>query len=139
MAITKMVAKRTTCLRRGVGAVLVKDKRILATGYNGAPAGLKHCEEVGCLREAESIPSGTRHELCRGLHAEQNVIVQAANHGIAIDGATIYCTNKPCVICSKMIINAGIEKIYYEEGYDDPLADQMLVEAGLEIVRLNSP
>ena len=123
----------------GVGAVLVKDKRILATGYNGAPAGLRHCEEVGCLRENESIPSGTRHELCRGLHAEQNVIVQAANHGIAIDGATIYCTNKPCVICSKMIINAGIKKIVYDEGYNDPLADQMLVEAGLEIVRLNSP
>ena len=139
MAITKIVAKRTTCLRRGVGAVLVKDKRILATGYNGAPAGLRHCEEVGCLRENESIPSGTRHELCRGLHAEQNVIVQAANHGIAIDGATIYCTNKPCVICSKMIINAGIKKIVYDEGYNDPLADQMLVEAGLEIVRLNSP
>jgi dCMP deaminase len=139
MAITKMVAKRTTCLRRGVGAVLVKDKRILATGYNGAPAGLKHCEEVGCLREAESIPSGTRHELCRGLHAEQNVIVQAAYHGIAIGSATIYCTNKPCVICSKMIINAGIKKIYYDEGYNDPLADQMLVEAGLEIVRLSSP
>lgn len=139
MAITKMVAKRTTCLRRGVGAVLVKDKRILATGYNGAPAGLKHCEEVGCLRENESIPSGTRHELCRGLHAEQNVIVQAAYHGIAIGGATIYCTNKPCVICSKMIINAGIKKIYHDEGYNDPLADQMLVEADLEIVRLNSP
>ena len=139
MAITKMVAKRTTCLRRGVGAVLVKDKRILATGYNGAPVGLKHCEEVGCLRENESIPSGTRHELCRGLHAEQNVIVQAAYHGIAIGGATIYCTNKPCVICSKMIINAGIKKVYYDEGYDDPLADQMMVEAGLEIVRLNGP
>ena len=139
MAITKIVAKRTTCLRRGVGAVLVKDKRILATGYNGAPAGLKHCEEVGCLRENESIPSGTRHELCRGLHAEQNVIVQAAYHGIAIGGATIYCTNKPCVICSKMIINAGIKKIVYDEGYNDPLADQMMVEAGLEIVRLNSP
>jgi dCMP deaminase len=139
MAITKMVAKRTTCLRRGVGAVLVKDKRVLATGYNGAPAGLKHCEEVGCLRENESIPSGTRHELCRGLHAEQNVIVQAAYHGIAIGGATIYCTNKPCVICSKMIINAGIKKVYYDEGYDDSLADQMMVEAGLEIVRLNGP
>jgi len=139
MAITKMVAKRTTCLRRGVGAVLVKDKRILATGYNGAPAGLKHCEEVGCLRENESIPSGTRHELCRGLHAEQNVIVQAAYHGIAIGGATIYCTNKPCVICSKMIINAGIKKVYYDEGYDDPLADQMMGEACLEIVRLNGP
>ena len=139
MAITRMVAKRTTCLRRGVGAVLVKDKRILATGYNGAPAGLKHCEEVGCIRENESIPSGTRHELCRGLHAEQNVIVQAAYHGIPIDGATIYCTNKPCVICSKMIINSGIKQIYYDEGYNDPLADQMLTEAGLEIVRLKSP
>jgi len=139
MAITKLVAKRTTCLRRGVGAVLVKDKRILATGYNGAPAGLKHCEEVGCIRENESVPSGTRHELCRGLHAEQNVIVQAAYHGIPIDGATIYCTNKPCVICSKMIINSGIKKIYYDEGYNDPLADQMLTEAGLEIVRLKSP
>ena len=139
MAITKLVAKRTTCLRRGVGAVLVKDKRILATGYNGAPAGLKHCEEVGCIREGESIPSGTRHELCRGLHAEQNVIVQAAYHGIPIDGSTIYCTNKPCVICSKMILNAGIKKIYYYEGYNDPLADQMLAEAGLEIVRLKSP
>ena len=139
MAITKLVAKRTTCLRRGVGAVLVKDKRILATGYNGAPAGLKHCEEVGCIRENESVPSGTRHELCRGLHAEQNVIVQAAYHGIPIDGATIYCTNKPCVICSKMILNAGIKKIYYYEGYNDPLADQMIVEAGIEIVRLKSP
>ena len=139
MAITRMVAKRTTCLRRGVGAVLVKDKRILATGYNGAPAGLKHCEEDGCIRESESIPSGTRHELCRGLHAEQNVIVQAAYHGIPIDGATIYCTNKPCVICSKMILNAGIKKIYYYEGYNDPLADRMLADAGLEIVRLKSP
>ena len=139
MTIAEMVAKRSTCLRRHVGAILVKDKRILATGYNGAPSGLKHCEEVGCIRQNASIPSGERHELCRGLHAEQNVIVQAANHGIAIDGATIYCTNKPCVICSKMIINAGIKKIVYDEGYNDPLADQMLVEAGLEIVRLNSP
>jgi len=139
MDITKMVAKRTTCLRRGVGAILVKDKRILATGYNGAPSGTKHCEEVGCIREDESIPSGTRHELCRGLHAEQNVIIQAAYHGIPIEGATIYCTNKPCVICSKMIINAGIKKIYYKEGYNDPLADQMLADAGLEIVRLESP
>ena len=138
MAITKMVARRTTCLRRAVGAVLVKDRRILATGYNGAPAGLKHCEEVGCLRENESIPSGTRHELCRGLHAEQNVIIQAAYHGISISGSTIYCTNKPCVICSKMIINAGITTIIYEEGYNDPLADQMLADAGLEIVRLKS-
>jgi dCMP deaminase len=136
MSITKMVAKRSTCLRREVGAILVKDKRILATGYNGAPSGLKHCEEVGCLRKDSSIPSGTRHELCRGLHAEQNAIIQAAYHGSRIQGATLYCTNKPCVICSKMIINAGIVKVYFEEGYDDPLADQMLDEAGIEILRL---
>ena len=136
MTITKMVAKRSTCLRREVGAALVKDKRILATGYNGAPTGLKHCKEVGCVRENSFIPSGMRHELCRGLHAEQNVIIQAAHHGISINGATLYCTNKPCVICSKMIINAGIEKVYYEEGYDDPLADQMFVEADIKVLRL---
>ncbi len=138
MAITKMVAKRSTCLRREVGAILVKDKRILATGYNGVPAGLKHCEEVGCLRENASIPSGVRHELCRGIHAEQNAIIQAACHGIPIKAAILYCTNKPCVICSKMIINAGIKKIYYAEGYDDPLSDQMFEEAGLEVVRSQS-
>lgn len=135
MTITKMVAKRSTCLRRHVGAILVKDRRILATGYNGAPAGLKHCEEAGCLREDASVPSGERHELCRGLHAEQNAIIQAAYHGIPIAGSTIYCTNKPCVICSKMIINAGIRRIYCEGSYDDPLADQMLAEAGIEIAR----
>lgn len=136
MSITRMVAMRSTCLRRKVGAILVKDKRILATGYNGAPSGLKHCEEVGCLREDSSIPSGTRHELCRGLHAEQNVIVQAAYHGIPIKGATLYCTNKPCVICTKMIINAGILKVFYDEGYDDPLADQMMAEAEIALERL---
>ena len=135
MSITKMVARRSTCLRRQVGAILVKDKRILATGYNGAPSGLKHCEEVGCLRADTSIPSGQRHELCRGLHAEQNAIIQAAYHGFSIRGATLYCTNKPCVICSKMLINAGIKKILYEDGYDDQLADQMLTEADIEVVR----
>jgi dCMP deaminase len=135
MTITKMVATRSTCLRRHVGAILVKDKRILATGYNGSPSGLKHCSEVGCLRENLSIPSGTRHELCRGLHAEQNAIIQAANHGISIRGATLYCTNKPCIICSKMIINAGITQVYYKEGYDDALADQMLAEANIQMVR----
>ena len=138
MAITELVAKRSTCLRRRVGAIVVKNKRILATGYNGAPAGLRHCEEVGCLRENSSIPSGTRHELCRGLHAEQNVIIQAAYHGISIRGGTLYCTNKPCVICTKMIINAGIRSVYYLEGYDDSLSDQMLAEAGLEIARLTT-
>ena len=137
MAITKLVAKRSTCLRRSVGAILVKNKRILATGYNGAAAGLRHCEEVGCLRENSSVPSGMRHELCRGLHAEQNVIIQAAYHGIPIQDATLYCTNKPCVICSKMLINAGIKTIYYEDGYDDPLSDQMFLEAGIQVERLS--
>ena len=138
MNIAGMVAKRSTCMRRSVGAVLVKDKRILATGYNGAPAGLRHCEETGCLREDASIPSGERHELCRGLHAEQNAIIQAAYHGITIGGSTLYCTNKPCVICSKMLINAGIEEILFEAGYDDPLADQMLTEAGVKVRRFVS-
>ena len=137
-SITRMVATRSTCLRRHVGAILVKEKRILATGYNGAPAGLKHCIEVGCIREEASIPSGTRHELCRALHAEQNAIVQAAYHGISIAGSTLYCTNKPCVICSKMLINAGIKRIFFDEAYDDDLADAMLDEAGIEIMRFET-
>lgn len=135
MTITDVVATRSTCLRRHVGAILVKGKRILASGYNGAPAGLRHCLDVGCLRENSSIPSGMRHELCRGLHAEQNAIIQAAFHGISIRGATLYCTNKPCVICSKMIINAGIKCICIKEGYDDPLSDEMLSEAKIQVVR----
>jgi dCMP deaminase len=137
MAITRLVAKRSTCLRRSVGAILVKERRILATGYNGAPAGLRHCVEAGCLREDSAIPSGTRHELCRGLHAEQNVIIQAAYHGISINGAVLFCTNKPCVICSKMLINAGIKEIYYLAGYEDELSDQMLAEAGVNVKRLD--
>lgn len=135
MTITNMVAKRSTCLRRHVGAILVKDKRILATGYNGAPAGIRHCKETGCIRQDSDVPSGQRHELCRGLHAEQNVIIQAAYHGVSIDGSTLYCTNKPCIICSKMLINAGIKKIVYGEGYDDPLADEMLTEADITVER----
>jgi len=135
MDITHLVAKRSTCLRRQVGALLVKDKKILATGYNGAPARLEHCLEIGCLREQQSVPSGERHELCRGLHGEQNAIIQAAYHGVAIRGATLYCTNHPCVICSKMLINAGIERIVYEEGYADDLAAQMLKESGINVER----
>ena len=137
-SIARMVATRSTCLRRHVGAVLVKEKRILSTGYNGAPAGLKHCIEVGCLREKDSIPSGTRHELCRALHAEQNAIVQAAYHGISIAGSTLYCTNKPCVICSKMLINAGIKRIFFDDGYDDDLSDAILDEAKIEITRFET-
>lgn len=133
MDITHLVAKRSTCLRRQVGAVLVKDKKILATGYNGAPSRLDHCLDTGCLREKMKIPSGERHELCRGLHAEQNAIIQAAYHGVQIKGATLYCTNHPCIICSKMIINAGIERIVYEEGYADALAREMLKQSKVKV------
>ena len=131
MDIAKLVAKRSTCLRRFVGAVLVKDKNILATGYNGVPSGITHCSESGCLRERLKIPSGERHELCRGLHAEQNAIIQAAKHGVNIDGSTLYCTTAPCVICAKMLINAGIKQIVYMEGYPDELSSAMLKEAGI--------
>jgi dCMP deaminase len=137
MDITHLVAKRSTCLRRQVGAVVVKDKKILATGYNGAPSKLEHCLDIGCLREKLGIPSGERHELCRGLHAEQNAIIQAAYHGVEIRGATLYCTNHPCIICSKMIMNAGIEKIVFEEGYADALAKQMLKESGIEVEKFS--
>ena len=133
MEITRLVARRATCLRRQVGAVLVLDKRLLATGYTGAPSGLAHCLEVGCLREQRQIPSGERHELCRGLHAEQNVIIQAAFHGIRIQGSTLYCTNLPCAICTKMLINAGIKEIIHEGGYGDSLAREMLLEAGIPV------
>lgn len=135
MDIVELVAKRSTCLRRSVGAALVRDKRILATGYNGAPSGLKHCLDVGCLRERLQIPSGERHELCRGLHAEQNAIIQAALHGVSVKGATLYCTNQPCIICAKMIINAGITAAVVKDGYADKLAEEMLAEAGIRVVQ----
>ena len=137
MGITDLVAQRSTCLRRQVGAVLVKDKNILSTGYNGAPRGLAHCLEVGCLREQLNVPSGEKHELCRGLHAEQNAIIQAAYHGVAIRGATLYCTTLPCVICTKMLINAGIQKIVYREGYADPLSLSMLDEAKIDVKQID--
>ena len=138
MEITHLVSRRSTCLRRQVGAVLVKDKNILATGYNGAPSGVAHCLDVGCLREQMKIPSGERHELCRGLHAEQNAIIQAAKHGTSIEGSTLYSTTMPCIICSKMIINAGIRRIVYEEGYADQLAAGMLTESGMTVDRFPS-
>jgi len=137
MEIAHLVKKRSTCIRRQVGAVLAKDKNILATGYNGPPSGTAHCIDVGCLREKLGIPSGERHEICRGLHAEQNAIIQAAKHGTAITGSVLYCTNLPCVICSKMIINAGITRIVYEEGYPDNLGQEMLAEAGILLERLD--
>ena len=131
-----MVAKRSTCLRRHVGAIIVKDKRILATGYNGAPSGMAHCSEVGCLRERLQIPSGERQELCRGLHGEQNAIIQASLYGFSVEGATLYTTTEPCITCSKMIINAGLRRVVYMKEYPDTLARQMLREAKVECSRI---
>lgn len=137
MGITYMVAERSTCTRRKVGAIAVRDKRILATGYNGAPANISHCLDVGCLREELGVPSGQRHEICRGLHAEQNVIVQAAIHGVSIAGADIYCTTQPCLICAKMLINCGVKTIYFAEGYPDELSENVFAEAGVRLERLD--
>lgn len=137
MQMAELTAKRSTCLRRNVGAIIVKDKHIIATGYNGAPKGLPHCEELGgCLRKKLGVPSGERHELCRALHAEQNAIIQAATLGQSIEGATIYVTHQPCIICAKMIINAGISRIVVRSGYPDKMAEDMAREANLRIEML---
>lgn len=138
LELAGIVAKRSTCLRRRVGAILVKDKRILATGYNGAPSNVKHCLDIGCIRESKKIPSGERHELCRGIHAEQNLIIQAAYHGIPIANSILYCTNFPCSICAKMLINAGIKKLIYMEGYADTLSEELINEAGIEVVKADN-
>jgi dCMP deaminase len=138
MDIAELVAKRSTCLRRSVGAVVVKDKRVLSTGYNGAPMKVSHCRVTGCMREQMKIPSGERHELCRGIHAEQNAIIQAAYHGVSIKKADLYCTNLPCSICAKMIINAGIRTIYYLSGYADAMSEEMLTEAGVDVLPLDN-
>ena len=138
MDITRLVATRSTCLRRQVGAILVKERNILATGYNGVPSGITHCDATGCLRARLNVPSGERHELCRGLHAEQNAIIQAARHGINIDGATLYCTTMPCIICTKMLINAGIRTVVYGEGYADDLAREMIGESGITVIHFSA-
>lgn len=135
MSIAELVAQRSTCLRRQVGAVFVRDKRIITTGYNGAPSKIRHCLEVGCLRQQQGVPSGERHELCRGLHAEQNAIIQAAIYGIHLEGATLYCTNQPCSICSKMLINVRVADIIYKDGYADDLSVAMLNEANIPLRR----
>lgn len=134
MKIACDVAERSTCKRRSVGALIVKDRQILATGYNGAPSGFKHCCEAGCVRETENVPSGERHELCRGIHAEQNAIIQAAKHGVSILGSTVYVNTKPCVVCAKMLANSGISEIVYGCDYSDELSDMILEESGI-IVR----
>ncbi|MDZ4131751.1 MAG: cytidine/deoxycytidylate deaminase family protein [Dethiobacteria bacterium] len=133
MQIATVVATRSTCSRRQVGALLVQNKRILSTGYNGAPSGLSHCLEVGCLREKLQVPSGERHELCRGLHAEQNAIIQAAVHGVAIKDAVLYCTHYPCSLCAKMLVNAGVRTLVLATNYPDDLAKELFAEAGIEV------
>lgn len=136
MRIAMLAATRSTCLRRQVGAVIVKNKKVLATGYNGSPSGLKHCLDIGCLREELGIPSGQRHELCRAIHAEQNAVIQAATSGISIEGGILYSTTFPCILCAKILINAGVREIYVAEGYPDDLSRQMLDEAGVEVHQL---
>jgi len=133
MEIVAQVATRSTCLRRQIGALIVRDKRILATGYNGVPSGVRHCSEVGCLRDQLGIPSGERHELCRGLHAEQNATIQAARAGTSIEGSTVYCTHQPCILCAKILINAGITEIVFAGDYPDEMARDMLQEAGVRL------
>jgi dCMP deaminase len=133
LKIASVVAERSTCRRHHVGAVAVKDKHILATGYNGAPAGLKDCLELGCLRDERDIPSGTRHEICRAIHAEQNVIIQAALHGVSLEGATIYCTHTPCVLCAKMLTNAKIRRFVSFGHYNDNSFLELFREAGIEV------
>lgn len=136
MEMAELAAKRATCLRRKVGAVLVKDRRILATGYNGAPKKLPHCEETGCLRKQKNVPSGQRHEICRGIHAEQNLIAQSALHGVKTEGATVYCTDQPCSICTKLLINAGIKRIYYKNPYDDEFTKKILDQSDISFEKL---
>ena len=139
MTLANEGATRTTCMRRAVGAVIVKDRRILATGYNGVPTGMRHCAETGCLRQQLGVPSGPRPEICRGLHAEQNAIIQAAKLGVSVDGGTLYCTHQPCVICARMIINAGIRRVVYRHGYPDAFSLQLFSEAGLSIEKYTEP
>lgn len=137
MEITSVVAKRSTCLRRRVGAILVKNKHILATGYNGAPKRIPHCAEIGCLRQQLGIPSGERHELCRALHAEQNAIIQAASLGISMEGSTLYCTTAPCSLCAKMLINAGVVRVVFDGSYPDERAMEFFQQAGVEVQQLS--
>ncbi len=136
MEIARVVSTRSSCVRRQVGAVLVKNRQILATGYNGVPRGLRHCDERGCLRDELGIPSGERHELCRGLHAEQNAIIQAAYHGVAISGAEVFCTLQPCAACAKMLVNAGVVAVHFCGDYPDALAVEVFEEAGTLLVRM---
>ena len=137
MEIAKVVAKRSTCLRKQVGAVIVREKRILSTGYNGAPRNLTHCLDIGCVRDQQNIRDGTMHELCRGVHAEMNAVIQSAIHGVSIKDAVLYCTHQPCILCAKMLINAEIKKVVFCESYPDKSAIEFLKDAGIELVKLS--
>lgn len=133
MRMAELVSTRSTCIRRAVGAVIVKEKRVLTTGYNGSPRGSKHCDELGCVRDELSIPPGTRHELCRGVHAEQNAVVQAAYFGVSIKDSTIYSTTFPCSMCAKILINAGIMELVYRDDYVDELSKKLFEETDIKI------
>ena len=140
MEMADLISSWASCYQenRKIGAVIVKNKRIMTTGYNGAPAGVKTCvERKSCLRRELNIPSGTRQEICYAIHAEENAIIQAAKLGVSIDGATLYCTHQPCSVCAKMIINAGIVRVVYREGYPDDFARQLLSEAGVALERFD--
>ena len=139
MMMADLVSKRSTCLRRQVGAVVVKEKRVLSTGYNGAPRGIKHCAEVGCVREKNNIESGTRHELCRGVHAEQNAVIQAAYFGVSIKDSKIYTTAFPCILCAKILVNAGIREVVYKDDYVDDLSKSILDESRVKVRRFDGP
>jgi len=137
MKIAELVASRSTCLRRKVGAIIVRENQILSTGYNGAPKGVPHCEDVGCLRTKMKVPAGERHELCRGVHAEQNAIIQAAVNGVSVKGGTMYCTHQPCSICAKIIVNAEIKNVYIADSYPDKLAESMFADADVNVILMN--
>ncbi|MBN2018262.1 MAG: cytidine/deoxycytidylate deaminase family protein [Candidatus Cloacimonetes bacterium] len=137
MKIAELVSSRSTCLRRKVGAIIIRDNQILSTGYNGAPKGVPHCADVGCLRVKLNVPAGERHELCRGIHAEQNAIIQAAVNGVSVKGGTMYCTHQPCSICAKMIVNAEIKNVYIADSYPDKLAESMFRDAGVNLILLD--
>jgi len=139
MEMARLISTRSTCVRRQVGAVIVKDKRVLTTGYNGSPKGTMHCEELGCMRVQKNIPSGTMHELCRGVHAEQNAVIQAAYFGISIDGGTVYTTTYPCSMCSKILINAGIREVVYDDSYSDELSKKLFEETKIKVRKYGSP
>ncbi len=134
--LARMVASRSTCLRRNVGALLVREERIIATGYNGAPQGIPHCLDVGCLRQKQEIPSGHRYELCRGVHAEQNAIINAARYGVSTLGSVLYCTHQPCMLCARMLVNAGVISVVHQGDFEDDRALGIFKEAGVKVVEI---